>query len=95
MVNKTVLTQLSELLEKRDLKEIAAGTIVEAAEVTDHGNVSLSARWHLNIIKAVREKMAEAMNATVEITGGHLDLSDVSDKTILFVAVGAGEKFCN
>ena len=48
-----------------------------------------------NIIKAVREKMADAMNATVEITGGHLDLSDISDKTILFVAVGAGEKFCN
>ena len=41
MVNKTVLTQLSELLEKRDLKEIAAGTIVEAAEVTDPGNVYL------------------------------------------------------
>ena len=39
MVNKTVLTQLSELLEKRDLKEIAGGTIVEAAEVTDHENV--------------------------------------------------------
>ena len=48
-----------------------------------------------NIIKAVREKMADAMNATVEITGGHLDLSDVSDKTILFVAVGTGEKSCN
>ena len=44
MVNKTVLTQLSELLERRNLKEVAAGTIVEAAEVTDHGNVSLSAR---------------------------------------------------
>ena len=41
MVNKTVLTQLSELLEKRDLKEIAAGTIVEAAEVTDPRNVYL------------------------------------------------------
>ena len=41
MVNKTVLTQLSELLEKRDLKEIAAGTIVEAAEVTIHRNVCL------------------------------------------------------
>ena len=48
-----------------------------------------------NIIKAVREKMGEAMNATVRITGGHLDLSDVSDKTILFVAVGTGEKSCN
>ena len=44
MVNKTVLTQLAELLERRNLKEVAAGTIVEAAEVTDHGNVSLSAR---------------------------------------------------
>ena len=41
MVNKTVLTQLSELLEKRELTEIAAGTIVEATEVTDHGNVHL------------------------------------------------------
>ena len=39
--------------------------------------------------------MAGAMNATVEMTGGHLDLSDISDKTILYVAVGAGEKFCN
>ena len=48
-----------------------------------------------NIIKAVRETMAGAMNATVEMTGGHLDLSDISDKTILYVAVGAGEKFCN
>ena len=48
-----------------------------------------------NIIKAVREKMGEAMNATVRITGGHLDLSDVSEKTILFVAIGAGEKSCN
>ena len=35
------------------------------------------------------------MNATVRITGGHLDLSDVSEKTILFVAIGAGEKSCN
>jgi len=76
MVNKTVLTQLSELLEKRELTEIAAGSIVEATE-------------------AVRATMAGAMNATVEMTGGHLDLSDISDKTILFVAVGAGEKFCN
>ena len=49
----------------------------------------------LNIIKAVREKMGEAMNATVRITGGHLDLSDVSEKTILFVAIGAGEKSRN
>ena len=49
----------------------------------------------LNIIKAVREKMGEAMNATVRITGGHLDLSDVSEKTILFVAIGTGEKSCN
>ena len=48
----------------------------------------------LNIIKAVREKMGEAMNATVRITGGHLDLGDVSEKTILFVAIGAGEKSC-
>ena len=39
--------------------------------------------------------MGEAMNATVRITGGHLDLSDVSDKTILFVAVGTGGKSCN
>ena len=44
-----------------------------------------------NIIKAVREKMGEAMNATVS----NLDLSDVSDKTILFVAIGTGEKSCN
>ena len=51
MVNKTVLTQLSELLEKRDLKEIAAGTIVEAAEVTDHGNVSPSACLHLTLLR--------------------------------------------
>ena len=41
MVNKTVLAQLSELLEKRELTEIAAGSIVEATEVTDHGNVYL------------------------------------------------------
>ena len=41
MVNKTVLTQLSELLEKRELTKIAAGTIVEATEVTDHENVHL------------------------------------------------------
>ena len=41
MVNKTVLTQLSELLEKRELTEIAAGSIVEATEVTDPGNVYL------------------------------------------------------
>jgi len=41
MVNKTVLAQLSELLEKRELTKIAAGTIVEATEVTDHGNVYL------------------------------------------------------
>jgi len=40
MANKTVLTQLAELLERRNLKEVAAGTIVEAAEVTDQGNVS-------------------------------------------------------
>ena len=32
-----------------------------------------------NIIKAVRETMAGAINATVEMTGGHLDLSDISD----------------
>ena len=51
MVNKTVLTQLSELLEKRDLKEIAAGTIVEAAEVPDHGNVSPSACLHLTLLR--------------------------------------------
>ena len=51
MVNKTVLTQLSELLEKRDLKEIAAGTIVEATEVTDHGNVSPSACLHLTLLR--------------------------------------------
>ena len=41
MVNKTVLTQLSELLEKRELTKVAAGTIVEATEVTDYENVSL------------------------------------------------------
>ena len=51
MVNKTVLTQLSELLEKRDLKEIAAGTIVEATEVTDHGNFSLSACLHSTLLR--------------------------------------------
>ena len=44
-----------------------------------------------NIIKAVREKMGEAMNATVS----NIDLSDVSDKTILFVAIGTGKKPCN
>ena len=49
MVNKTVLTQLAELLERRNLKEVAAGTIVEAAEVTDHGNVSPSACLHLTL----------------------------------------------
>ena len=94
MANKTVLTQLSELLEKRELTEIAAGSIVEATEVTDHGNVTYCTLTP-NIVKAVRATMAVAMNATVEMTGGHLDLSDISDKTILFVAVGAGEKFCN
>ena len=41
MVNKTVLTQLSELLEKRELTKVAAGTIVEDTEVTDHGTVYL------------------------------------------------------
>ena len=46
-----------------------------------------------NIVKAVRETMAGAMNATVEMTGGHLDLSDISDKTILFVAVGLVRSF--
>ena len=56
MVNKTVLTQLSELLEKRDLKEIAAGTIVEAAEVTDHGNVSLNARLHITLFRLYERK---------------------------------------
>ena len=44
----------------------------------------------LNPIKAVREKMGEAVNATVS----NLDLSDVSDKTILFVGIGTG-KTCN
>ena len=51
MANKTVLTQLAELLERRNLKEVAAGTIVEAAEVTDHGNVSLSACLHLTLLR--------------------------------------------
>ena len=45
-----------------------------------------------NIIKVVREKMGEAVNATVV---SNLDLSDVSDKTILFVAIGTGKKPCN
>ena len=44
----------------------------------------------LHPIKAVREKMGEAVNATVS----NLDLSDVSDKTILFVGIGSG-KTCN
>ena len=56
MVNKTVLTQLAELLERRNLKEVAAGTIVEAAEVTDHGNVSLSARLHLTLLRLYERK---------------------------------------
>ena len=49
MVNKTVLTQLAELLERRNLKEVAAGTIVEAAEVTDYGSVSPCACLHLTL----------------------------------------------
>ena len=56
MVNKTVLTKLSELLERRNLKEVAAGTIVEAAEVTDHGNVSLSAWLHLTLLRLYERK---------------------------------------
>ena len=44
----------------------------------------------LNQIKVVREKMGEAVNATVS----NLDLADVSDKTILFVGIGTG-KTCN
>ena len=44
----------------------------------------------LNPIKVVRKKMGEAVNATVS----NLDLSDVSDKTILFVGIGTG-KTCN
>lgn len=56
MVNKTVLTQLSELLEKRDLKEIAAGTIVEAAEVTIHRNVCLVHGDTLTILRLYERK---------------------------------------
>ena len=56
MVKKTVLTQLAELLERRNLKEVAAGTIVEAAEVTDHGNVSLSACLHITLLRLYERK---------------------------------------
>ena len=56
MANKTVLTQLAELLERRNLKEVAAGTIVEAAEVTDHGNVSLSACLHITLLRLYERK---------------------------------------
>ena len=35
MANKTVVAQLADLLERRNLKEVAAGSIVDAAEVTN------------------------------------------------------------
>ena len=35
MANKTVVAQLADLLEKRNLKEVAAGSIVDVAEVTN------------------------------------------------------------
>ena len=35
MANKTVVAQLADLLEERNLKEVAAGSIVDVAEVTN------------------------------------------------------------
>ena len=40
MANKTVLAQLEDLLEKRNLKQVDAGSLVDAAEVTNKENVS-------------------------------------------------------
>lgn len=39
MTNRTVLAQLEELLQKGNLTQVAEGSIVDAAEVTNNENV--------------------------------------------------------
>ena len=39
MTNRTVTAQLEELLRKGNLKQVAEGSIVDAAEVTNKENV--------------------------------------------------------